>query len=201
MTQDIIDNNINIKATYLKDLDLIDNNNQQMCKEIFKFFSTVPQGMTGYQIKNFVLGNIEYPTYDSKYWQAKLELFVRLQGVISLHYEYRRKLAKIKWYNAKIKECGYNIKNAKQTHEIDINLANIEKYRIDIEEAEFTLLNIKKTVSDKVKEMTVFWKYMEELKLLIKYSTEDKEEQEEDFWWAKSINTPELVKRYPEVFS
>ena len=71
---------------------------------------------------------------------------------------------------------------------------------MEVEENEFALINIKKTVSDKLKEMQAFWDAMQELRSRMKYSSENKEEQEEEFWKTKAEYMPELKARFPEMF-
>jgi len=183
------------------ELELLDNSNKELCNEIYKFFKTVPQGMSAFQIKNFVLGNLEHPTIDSKYWQAKLELFVRLQNIISMHYDYRKRKATIRMLKAKIEEC-YDKKNcAIKSYEKELFDAKAERYSIEIEENEFALMNIIKTVNDKLLEMQTFWETMQYLEPLLEFSNENKEEMEETFWKTKAEYTPELKLRFPEVFN
>jgi hypothetical protein len=188
------------------ELNLIDSdNNKLLCEEVFKMFNSVPQGMTTFQIQKFVLGDLEYPTPDSKWWQAKLELWVRMQNIISMHYDYRKKAAKINELKAHIEELEYNNRTCVFNDELsDIkkkqNSAKKEILNVEIEETEFALLCIKKGVSDKIKEMWAFWDVMNELEEHIEFSKINKDEQEETYWTEKAKITPELVNRYPEVF-
>ena len=163
-------------------------------------FSTVPQGMTAFQIRNFVLCDLEFPTPDSKYWQAKLELFVRLQNIISMHFDYRKRKTSICLLKAKIEECSDKKNNVIKGYEKEIFNAKAERYAIEIEEHEFALMNITKTVNDKLLEMQTFWETMKELEPVLEFSKENKEEQEETFWKTKSQYTPQLVSKFPEVF-
>jgi len=183
------------------ELELLDNSNKELCNEIYKFFKTVPQGMSAFQIKNFVLGDLEFPTPDSKYWQAKLELFIRLQNIISLHYDYRKRKASIRISKAKVEECLDKKNSAIKGYEKELFDAKAERYTIEIEENEFALMNITKTVNDKLLEMQTFWKAMQDLEPLLEFSNENKEEQEETFWNIKAKYTPELRNRFPEVFN
>ncbi len=183
------------------ELELLDKDNKTLCGEVYKFFKTVPQGMTAYQINNFVLCNSDFPTPDSKWWQAKLELFVRLQGIIGMHYDYRKRKARIRWLRAKISECEDKKLTAQKDYEKEMFDARSEQFKIEIEENEFALMNITKQVSDKLAEMRTFWVVMQELEGLIEHSKEDKEQQEDGFWKAKAEYTPELKLRFPEVFN
>jgi hypothetical protein len=186
-------------------LDLIEKKeNKELCEKILEMFSTVPQGMTAFQIHKFVLGDLEFPTVDSKWWQAKLELWVRIQNIIISHYEYRKKIAKTKELKANIDEIEYNnsqldseIKSKIQTSKND---SIIEYTKVEIEENEFAIVCIKKRINDVLKEMWAFWDIMQELEPKMKFSKDDKEKQEEEFWTKKALNTPELVNRHSEVF-
>lgn len=182
-------------------LDLLDQDNKSLCEEVYGFFKTVPQGMTAFQIKNFVLCDFEFPTADSKYWQAKLELFTRLQAVIGFHYDYRKRKARIRWLRAKICECLDKCLAAQKEFDKDMADAMAERYNIEIEENEFALMNLIKQISDKVSEMRTFRDSMNSLKDLLDHSDIDKEQQEADFWNAKAKTNPELKLRFPEVFN
>lgn len=189
------------------ELNLVDGkDNKQLCTEVFKMFRTVPQGMTTFQIQKFILSDLEYPTPDSKWWQAKLELWVRMQNIVSMHYDFRKRTARIKELKAKIEELDYN----NSTNIIDndvlkgikerINNAKIERQQVEIDENEFALVCIQKGVSDKLKEMWAFWDSMFILEKQMQFSKENKDEQEEDYWATRALTTPELVNRHPEVF-
>jgi len=187
-------------------LDLIDKKeNKELCEKILEMFSTVPQGMTAFQIQKFVLGDLEFPTVDSKWWQAKLEMWVRLQNIIGSHYEYRKKIAKIKELKANIDELEYNNclldSETKSKIQTSKNNSIIEYTKVEIEENEFAIVCIKKRINDVLKEMWAFWHIMQELEPKMKFSKEDKEQQEEEFWTKKALVTPELVNRHGEVFS
>lgn len=189
------------------ELNLVDgNDNRKLCAEIFKMFSTVPQGMTKFQIQKFILSDLDFPTPDSKWWQAKLELWVRMQNIVSMHYDHRKRAAKIKELKATIEELDYNnrtnvidnedLKEIKERQ----NEAKAESLQVEIDENEFALICIQKGVSDKLKEMWSFWDSMTEFEKEMEFSKTDKDEQEENYWITKAKITPELVNRYPEVF-
>jgi len=182
------------------ELELLDKPNKELCEEVYKFFRTIPQGMTAFQIRNFALGDLEYPTPDSKYWQAKLFLYVRLQNIFSMHYDYRKRKARIRIFKAKIEECLDKINGISKEYEKEMLNAKAETYKIEIEENEYALMNITKTVNDIILEMKTFLNIMEELEPQLEFSKDNKEEQEAKFWKLKSQTTPELVKQFPEVF-
>jgi len=189
------------KELKLPDLDLVFGlNNVELCDRVFDFFNTVQQGMSKFQIQHFVLGDMEFPTPDSKWWQAKLELWVRLQNVIQMHYDYRKKVAKKKELTAEIMECAHKGGHALFPFERDKCDAIADRLQIEIEENDFAMISIKKTIGDKLKEMQAFWETMIGLESSLKFSTVDKEEQEKSFWSAKSRTDPRLNQRFPEVF-
>ena len=183
------------------------NDNRNLCAEILKHFDTVPQGMTKFQIQKFILSDLDFPTSDSKWWQAKLELWVRMQNIVSMHYDHRKRAAKIKELKATIEELDYNnrinVTDNEYLKEIKTrqNEAKAESLQVEIDENEFALVCIQKGVSDKLKEMWAFWDSMTELEKEMEFSKIDKDEQEEDYWTTKAKITPELVNRHPEVFA
>ena len=189
------------------ELNLVDgNDNRKLCADVFKMFSTVPQGMTTFQIQNFILSDLDFPTIDSKWWQAKLELWVRMQNIIAMHYDHRKRTAKIKEVKATIEELDYNnrttVVDNEELKEIKKrqNNAKAEALQVEIDENEFALVCIQKGVSDKLKEMWAFWDSMVELEKDMEFSKTDKDDQEENYWITKAKTTPELVNRHPEVF-
>lgn len=195
--------------TVTPELNLVNGkDNQQLCMEVIRMFETVPLGMTTFQIQKFVLGDLEFPTTDSKWWQSKLELWVRMQDILTMHHDHRKKTAKIKELKATIDELEfynlnlYSLALNEQLKEIKkrLNDAKIEALQVEIDENEFALVCIKKGICDKLKEMKAFWELMVELEKDMQFSKTDKDEQEEDYWVKKAIRNPELVNRHPEVF-
>lgn len=179
-----------------------DAKNIELCEAVLDMFQTVPQGMTSFQIQNFVLSDKDFPTADGKWWQAKLELWVRLQNVVQMHYDHRKRSAKIKELEARIMEQREIIDTRKETKEYVILKAEavIERLTVNIEENEFACALIVKGISDKMKEMESFWEAMQVLDEHMMFSKDDKEEQEASFWSAKARYDEELVRRFPELF-
>ena len=53
----------------MPDLNLVaGKDNKELCSAVLDMFTTVPQGMTAFQIQNFVLSDKDFPTVDSKWW-------------------------------------------------------------------------------------------------------------------------------------
>ena len=177
-----------------------DAKNIELCEAVLDMFQTVPQGMTSFQIHNFVLSDKDFPTADGKWWQAKLELWVRLQNVVQMHYDYRKRSAKIKELEARIMEQRVNTKMETEEYVILRTEAVIERLTVNIDENEFACALIVKGISDKMKEMESFWEAMQVLEEHMRFSKDDKEEQEASFWNAKSRHDEELVRRFPELF-
>jgi len=185
----------------IPDLSLVTGkDNKELCNAVLKMFETVPQGMTAFQIHNFVLSNKDFPTADSKWWQAKLELWVRLQNVIQMHYDYRKSKAKKRELLARIEELQDKIIQAEKQYTRDKYSAHSDILQVEIEENDFSMVMIQKGIGDKTKEMQSFWDAMQHLEGQMQFSKEDKEEQEVAFWLAKSRYDAELTQRFPEVF-
>lgn len=187
----------------MPDLNLVaGKDNKELCSAVLDMFQTVPQGMTAFQIQNFVLSDKDFPTVDSKWWQAKLELWVRLQNVIQMHYDHRTRSAKIKELKADIMEQADIASDlCIKDYEMLRAEAIAERLTVEVEENEFSLAMIQKGIGDKMKEMDTFWQAMQDLEGHMQFSKEDKEEQEVAFWTAKSRYDAELTRRFPEIFA
>lgn len=184
-------------------LDLVEGkDSKELCEVVLKEFQNVPQGMTKFQIQKFVVCEREFPTAASKYWQSKLELWVRLQSVIQMHFDYRKRAARIKELKALIFEAHERIKTANSGWMMWKWEAVAERHTIEIEENEFAMMVIRKTVVDKLKEMHAFneVKKNTEEKLGVG-ALDDRELSEEEFWAEKAEINAELKLRFPEVFN
>jgi len=187
----------------MPDLNLVvGKDNKELCTAVLDMFQTVPQGMTAFQIRNFVLSDKDFPTVDSKWWQAKLELWVRLQNVIQMHYDHRKRSAKIKELKADIMEQD-DIASDLSIRDYEMLRAEAiaEQLAVEVEENEFSLTMIQKGIGDKMKEMDTFWQAMQNFEGNMLFSKKDKEEQEAAFWTAKSRYDAELTRRFPEIFA
>ena len=187
----------------MPDLNLVaGEDNKELCRAVLDMFKTVPQGMTSFQIRHFVLSNKDFPTVDSKWWQAKLELWVRLQNVIQMHYDHRKRVATIKELKADIMEqTDIASDPCIKDYEMLRAEAITERLLVEVEESEFSLAMIQKGIGDKMKEMETFWRSMQSFEDNMRFSKEDKEEQEVSFWNAKSKYDAELTRRFPEIFT
>ena len=187
----------------MPDLNLVvGKDNKELCTAVLDMFQTVPQGMTAFQIRNFVLSDRDFPTVDSKWWQAKLELWVRLQNVIQMHYDYRKRVAKINELRARVMEQEAGAQNPlAKDYEVMKATAIAERLAVEVEENEFSLAVIQKGIGDKMKEMETFWDAMQSFEGHMQFSKEDVEEQQATFWTAKSKYDAELIRRFPEIFA
>lgn len=52
-----------------------------------EYFNDIDGGMTHFQITNFVLNDRDFPTYASKYFQARIEMFTRYTNILNAYYE------------------------------------------------------------------------------------------------------------------
>lgn len=183
-------------------LDLVEGkDSKELCEAVFKEFQNVPQGMTKFQIQKFVLGAREFPTVASKYWQSKLELWVRLQSVVQMHFDYRKRAARIKELKALIYEAEERKRTATSGWTVKKWEAVVERHAIEIEENEFAMMVIRKTVVDKLKEMHAFNEVKEQTEEKLGVGAlGDRELSEEEFWAEKAEINAELKLRFPEVF-
>lgn len=182
-------------------LDLVEGEDKELCEAVFREFQNVPQGMTKFQIQKFVLCDREFPTTASKYWQSKLELWVRMLSVVQMHFDYRKRAARIKELKATRSRGFLAVLNLIYQWMMGKWGAVVERYKIEIEENEFAMMVIRKTVVDKLKEMRAFneVKRQTEERLGDKILS-DRELSEEEFWTEKAEINAELKLRFPEVF-
>ena len=131
-------------------LELIGNDDKELMKKTFEFFTTTPFGNTEFQIMNFVLNKVEYPTPFSKFRQSKLELWTRFQSLMEDHFQYREALANIELEKAKISDWS--------TDDDPIKKAKIKLSEINIDKNIFKMQVIKKLVQDKIREMNIFYR-------------------------------------------
>ncbi len=154
-----------------KKLVIIDNSSNQYIESIIdRIFRKMPLGMTKYQIQNFVLNTVDYPTPDSRYWQAKFELWQRIMKLYGLQFDYEETCAKIFYYDARIKK----------DEDDPAEEAKKQLYLVKKARAEFSKVMIKKNAEDTLREIRVFMETIREIEPNMKHSKDEKETQEEE---------------------
>jgi hypothetical protein len=155
----------------------------------------IPLGMTQFQIENFVLNRKEFSTPLMQYSQAKMELFIRVNGFIDSYYQIREANAKIKLSEGRIEELNNN-KNKDFIYNQKIRDAKIELQQIEIDKNTFKLTGIEQQAKEKLREALVFYNTFNKYKYLEDLSQEELNKMEEEGWRIKSAYYNELPERY-----
>ena len=111
-----------------------------------------------------VLNDLRYPNNASKYWQCVREQNVYLEQMMKLSFEYRRNEATIKWLKNKI----YKEENEGRN---DVDEYKVEKWKIDLDERNYTKANMQLVARDRMREIKLWSK----LKAEVDDGTFDKE--------------------------
>lgn len=160
---------------------------RELVSTAFKEAEFLPTGMTGFQIKNFVLSDQNFPTPDSKFWQCRLEMWSRMQSVMGQYFNFRKTQAELEILEGQYEEWEENLEaNTK------IRRGNMRKLEVEMQEKEFHLFTIGKSTTEALRELSVYKEEFERLKEHIKHNPQDKESQELDFWIAKAQNDDRL---------
>lgn len=121
----------------------------EMKEELQDAFEKKQIWRTETEIEFSVLNDLHFPTNASKYWQSVREQSVFFENLVTLSFDYRRNLIKIKRLREKLK----NIKDP----------FDREETIIDLEEAEFAKKNMEIAAKDRVREIKIWSKKKKEL--------------------------------------
>ena len=125
-----------------------------------------------------VLNDVKHPTPDAKYWQSIREQNVHFGELVSLSYEYRKTIQKIKILEAEISALQDQKSRSKESYQDKLMDAEVEIKKIDIERTNWTLLQMTKTAKDRIREVLNWHEIMELLKPQMKYSIDTYEEHQ-----------------------
>lgn len=167
-------NNLDLikKSGILKqeDLDSITN----LSNELQDTFCKVQMFRTPTEMRISVLNDISHPTPDSKYWQSVREQNVMYTELISMSYDYRKQVVKIKKLQRDL---------LTEKDELEIELKNIE-----IEELNWGLLNQEKVAKARIDEINEWSSIKSELEQEMNFSTENVDEHQLMSYAARFIN-------------
>jgi len=94
------------------------------------------------EMRMSVLQDMKYPTKAAKYWQCVREQNVFLENLMSLSFDCRRSEAKVKWLEKKI--------------DTEKDEYRLEKYKIDLDEARYSLANMQLVARDRMREIKLW---------------------------------------------
>ncbi|MFQ5647411.1 MAG: hypothetical protein ACE5GM_10805 [bacterium] len=159
------------------DLFLLDSEQREMVGAVEEFFKELQAGHSGYQIKNFVIGQFHTP--DRKYHQCLLEMNGRYRGLVQLHYEYKKTGIEFRKQKLKIQEKQSALEKA-ESFAAELLRLEIEECENEIELSAWGLENLKRSIMTAYREMSVFKEELEQLEPLRKYQSH--EEAEAEYW-------------------
>ena len=129
-----------------------------------------------------VLSDLKYPTADSKYWQSIREQNVHFGELVSLSYEYRKNVQRVKILEAEVREMTAKLDKAKLDSEpeysIDIVEAEIEIKVIDTEKTKWILIGQTRVGKNRIREILNWQDIINKLKPIIKFSKDTYEEHQ-----------------------
>ena len=149
------------------------------------------------EMRMSVLQDMKYPTKAAKYWQCVREQNVFLENLMSLSFDCRRQEAKIKWLEKKIYEEEVE-KDSK-----DRNEYKLEKYKIDLDEAQYGLANMQLVARDRMREIKL-WSTLKKEFDDGSFDTQDVNRHQLDSYHLIMKNKAETLTQgssQPEVFN
>lgn len=179
-----------------KRLFLLDDQQREIMEKTLEYFESIHFGMTEFQIKNFVVNRVEFPTPFSRWRQAKLELWTRYCGVMETHFSYREAQAKIELAKARIQKLNRKALDAKEEESRNIHMTKMKLLRIKISRHYFSLAATRKTVRDKLGEMQAFYEVVQENEPFV---TGDEKEEDKKFWNEKMKRMPGIFKERYDI--
>jgi hypothetical protein len=160
---------------------LLTQNEQSLLDKIKLFFDDMQIGMSAFQIKHFVLNDESFPLPDSKYHQAKLELYTRWQKIVDLEFAFKKNGVQMKLQHAQRMKWQEALHSASSYERLEAE-AQIELTELEMEQLRAALMFLQKTCAETFREMRVFLEVVEELKNKLIY--ESKEAAEAEHWMA-----------------
>lgn len=144
-------------------------------------------GMTPFQLRHFVLNDVEFPTEWGKFDQIKRELVARYNELTHLAFEFKRNELKIQKKEQQV---------AKETDPIEAELA-----RLDAEELKLQQESIKSRLAAVMRESAVLYALYEQHAHLDALPPEEQAKLEAEQWAEKCKNMPLVFEeRYGDEF-
>jgi len=151
---------------------------QEIARGIAAYLPHLCMQMSGYQIENGTLSDVEFPTAHSKFWQCVREIWGRYDGLISLQYQankLRLEVLKYEEETTRLRKAGFDLDAMLAENE-----ANYGKLK---------LAGLKLQVADTLRVMKIFYEKMKSLE-----HKPTQEEGEDEFWKEKFVKSVEAVK-------
>ncbi len=169
------------RISNLNDRPLLSGTDRSFLGQAQAFFDDLQLGMSAFKIRSFVLNDESFPLPDSKYHQAKLELYSRWQKILDLELDFRKNRAqqkllaaqRMKWQAALDAEAAFERLEAE---------AQIELLAVEAERHQTAESFLHKNCAETLREMRVFLEVVEELRSELRYET--REASEPAHWTA-----------------
>ncbi len=158
---------------------LLSHREQSFLAEVREYFGDLQLGMSAFQIRNFVLSDESFPLPDSKYHQAKLELYTRWQKITDLELSLRKSRAEAKLLQVRRLKWQANLVSELSHERLEAE-AQIELLQIEEERLEISRVALQKSCAETLREMRVFCEVVQELETHLCYDS--REAAEPEFW-------------------
>jgi hypothetical protein len=134
-----------------------------------------------------VLNDLKHPTNDSKYWQAIREQNVHFSELVSLSYEYKKRVQEISIKKAdegilseEINKTCWSGDAGHNKFHLAKKVAEREIIKIDIDKMNWGLIQMTKTTINRVREIMCWQDILDKLKPVLRWSADTYEEHQ----WA-----------------
>jgi len=178
----------------IKNLMVLNDEEQSFVKGMHDIFENMQHAHSEFQIRNFILNDIDFPTDAGKYHQSARELYGRYNNLLQKHYEYRTTLVEIKKYELQLKYKEKEISlNTIDEFQLAMTKLDAEIDQIEIERRQAKLVQLEKEAKDVIREMRVFYDAIQTLmkripkEFLNKNGMPDREKSEMEFWLSKQF--------------
>lgn len=164
----------------MKFLEIVeDEKDFSMLEAISNILNKFNEGMTAFQIYNFVLNEIEFPTAFSKMQQVKLELHKRFHEIVSLYYEMKTLETKILINEEKAAKAFGPFKKLVE---------------LDTEQKLLRIQACKNRLRSILAETRIFYEIYKKHEEIDKLSPEEQVELEIQAWASKTVNMPAVFE-------
>lgn len=180
----------------IKDLAILSDEDKGSISGLTKLFNNYMTAHSEFQIRNFILNDIDIPTPEGKYHQSVRELYSRYQNLINQSHQYlilKNEIGILKLEAEALGEQLYLNPRHVRLEEIKCELVqlDIDRKNIDITHKELRLKAIEKNASEVIREMNVFLDVIKVLDSKIGPETRDesglpaRELSEAKYWFNK----------------
>lgn len=181
-----------------KDMIIIEKDeDRKLIDKMHSYFNSMMTAHSRFQILNFILNDVDFPTDSGKLHQSVRELYGRYQNLISTTYEYKKIQVELEIEQIRAEQMQHQLEfdfdNKLDQFDRRGIAAQIKLCEIEIDNKSLRLESIKKSASETIREMKVFIDVIEKLDRIIpdelrnEDGIPDKEKSEPDFWFSRQM--------------